>query len=87
MNRQQAKRDAAPSKNLGSQKSGGAGSNVVGIICPPVGIGLTDLPKTGGVKAPPAPFTPASLSQESRCQCHFLEMLQHMHEITYLVVD
>ena len=36
------------------QKSGGAGSNVVGIIFLPVGIGLTDLPKTGGAKAPPA---------------------------------
>ena len=62
-------------------------SNVVGIICPPVGIGLIDLSKTGGAKAPPALSIPASLSQESRCQCHFLEMLQHMHEITYHVVD
>ena len=38
----------------------GAISNVVGIICPPpalVGIGLTDLPKSGGggTMAPPAP--------------------------------
>ena len=27
---------------------GGGRSNVVGIICPPVAIGLTDLPKGGG---------------------------------------
>ena len=27
----------------------GARSNEVGIMCPPVEIGLTDLPKTGGV--------------------------------------
>ena len=34
------------------QKSGGGGSNVVGIMAPLVGIGLTDLPKTGGTIAP-----------------------------------
>ena len=32
------------------------GSNVVGIICPLVGIGLTDLPKTGGAIASPSPL-------------------------------
>ena len=33
-----------------SEKSGTARSNVVGIMCPlpPVEIGLTDMPKTGG---------------------------------------
>ena len=32
-------------------------SLVVGIICPPVGIGLTDLPKNGREKLPPCPFS------------------------------
>ena len=42
-------------------KSGGASSNVVGIICPPlVGIGLTELPNSRGAKASPAlPLTTA----------------------------
>ena len=37
-------RAVATSENRG----GGARSNLVGIMCPPVEIGLTDLPKTGG---------------------------------------
>ena len=40
-------------------KSGGAGSNVVGIICPL----LTDLPKCGDTMAPPPP---TCLGQESK---------------------
>ena len=36
----------------------GAGSYVVGIICPPVGIGLADLPKSEGTIAPLPPSTP-----------------------------
>ena len=45
------------------QKSGGAGSTVVGIISPLVEIGLTDLPKSGGAAAPlPSPLLhPCSL--------------------------
>ena len=53
---------AAPSKNL---EGGGGVSNVVGIICPPFRIGLTDLPKNGGrAIASPVPLTPASLHVE-----------------------
>ena len=37
------------SENLGRQVN-----NVVGITCPLVEIGLTDLPKSGGVMVPPA---------------------------------
>ena len=42
----------------GKGGGGGASSNVVSIICPPVGIGLTDLPKflRGDV---PVPYGPA----------------------------
>ena len=40
-------------------KSGGASSNVVGIICPlPVEIGLIDLSKSGGAKVSPTPAAP-----------------------------
>ena len=48
-------RRAVGSKNPG----GGTRSNVVGIICPLVELGLADLPKSGrewgGKKCPPAP--------------------------------
>ena len=45
---------------LQKQNSEGASSNGVGIICPLVRIGLTDLPKTIA-PLPPAPSPPASL--------------------------
>ena len=39
-----------------SENPGGGSSNLVSIICPPVEIGLTYLPKYGGASpAPPAP--------------------------------
>ena len=47
--RHSSRREAAPLKILG------ASSNVVGIIYPLAGIGLTDLPKTVGPIAPLAP--------------------------------
>ena len=34
---------------------------VVGIICPPVGVGLADLPKSGGGDSPLAPMVPTVL--------------------------
>ena len=44
-----------------SENPGGGNSNVVGIICPPaVEIKLTDLSKSGGVIAPPAPPAPTT---------------------------
>ena len=47
------------SYNTGSSQGlkiqGGARSNVVGIMCPPVEIGLTDLPKIGVTHAPLPP--------------------------------
>ena len=38
------------------QKSGGASSNVVGIISPHCTVGLTNLPKTGGRSEPQPPY-------------------------------
>ena len=50
-------------------KSGGLGSsNVVDIICPPCGIGLTDLPKSGWAQSAPPPldsYGPTSFSRRS----------------------
>ena len=45
----------------------GCGSNnVVGIICPPVGIGLIDFPKNGGASGSPGtPGNPGSAVPES----------------------
>ena len=44
----------------GKKMEGGGSSNVVGITCPLVGIGLTDLPKIGGVKGSGIHGTPGS---------------------------
>ena len=43
-------------------KSGEAGSIVVGIICPYVGIGSIDLLKSGGGDDPPAHMVPTALT-------------------------
>ena len=57
-------RDATPSKHL----EGGSSSNVVGIVCPPppplVGIGLTDLPKTGGGAIALPPYSGISINSK-----------------------
>ena len=49
---------AGPQEGLKIQVGGGDSSNVVGIICPKVEIGVTVLPKSGGAMAPPAPPAP-----------------------------
>jgi hypothetical protein len=41
-----------------------ATSNVVGINCPLVEIGLADLPKSGGVMATPTSLAPTALQVE-----------------------
>ena len=54
---------------------GGAICNLVGIIWPPVEIGLTDLPKSGGAVPPPEPPAPTglrkSLTVSSYTPSHF----------------
>ena len=47
-------------------KSGWASSNVVGIICPPVVIGLTELPNSGWAKVHPAHPLAAALNVHYR---------------------
>ena len=42
-----------------SENPGDSSSNVVGVICPIVGIGLTDLPKWEGASTPSASVGPA----------------------------
>ena len=55
--------------------------NVVGIICSPVGIGLTDLPKSRGGRPPPCPpfRRPCVYSRG----CNFLTILQQVSCISW----
>ena len=52
--------DSLDFRAVGMSENPGGSSNVVGIICPPVEIELTDLSKSGGVIAPPAPPAPTT---------------------------
>ena len=47
--------NSIPIRAVGRSENPGGSNDVVGIICPLVEIGLTDLPKSGGTMAPPAP--------------------------------
>ena len=49
-------------------RGGGTNINVVGIICPMVEIGLTDLSNAGDAMDPPAPIVPTGL--KGTCRCH-----------------
>ena len=48
-------------RKVKNSAGGGESSNLVGIICSPVEIGLTDLPKFGGAMASLAPSVPTGL--------------------------
>ena len=87
---------ATKSRGDGRSKNKGGSSYVVGIFCPPsVGIGFTDLPKTGGGRGTltPRPL-PAPLERlQQQCWMHFwkggvssINYLQHFHG-AYCVVD
>ena len=88
---------ATKSRGDGRSKNQGGSSYVVGIFCPPpsVGIGFTDLPKTGGGRGTltPRPL-PAPLERlQQQCWMHFwkggvssINYLQHFHG-AYCVVD
>ena len=85
-------RGAARPASRQARKNGGlsegleirqADSNVVGIICLLVEIGLTDLPKTEGASAPPPPSIPTALAwnteEEGKPQTfHFLPQLANL---------
>ena len=65
-------------------KSGGPSSNVVGIICPLIGIGLTELPNLRWAKAHPAHPLVASLWNKNTMKDNQLLLL---HSFKLLIFD